>query len=78
MTMVFDAGALLALERNDRPMWRRLKAAQLAAAPPLTHGGVIAQVWRGGSVDRPCWREHCAPSKWYPSTMASGAQPACY
>ena len=49
MSVVLDAGAFLALERNDRAMWRRLKAAMLAGNPPLTHGGVIAQVWRGGT-----------------------------
>lgn len=47
MTLVLDSGALLALERNDRPMWRRYKAALLARTPPVTHGGVVAQVWRG-------------------------------
>lgn len=30
-------------------MWRRLKAAMSAGAPPLTHGGIIAQLWRGGT-----------------------------
>ena len=49
MTLILDAGALLALERNDRVMWRRLKATKLAGTPPRTHGGVIAQVWRGGA-----------------------------
>ncbi len=49
MTLILDSGAFVALERNDRQMWRRLKAAQLAGTPPLTHGGVVAQVWRGGS-----------------------------
>lgn len=49
MTLILDSGAFVALERNDRSMWRRLKAAQLAGVPPLTHGGVVAQVWRGGS-----------------------------
>ena len=48
MTLILDAGAFVALERNDRAMWRRLKAAKLAGTPPRTHGGVIAQVWRGG------------------------------
>jgi len=41
-----DAGALVALERNDRPMWRRWKAAMLAGDIPITHGGVVGQVWR--------------------------------
>lgn len=48
MTLVFDAGALLALEKNDKEMWRRWKSARLAGFPPVTHGGVVGQVWRGG------------------------------
>src|SRR5438105_3233092 len=47
MTFVFDTGALIALERNDRAMWRRLKSAFLASEIPLTHGGVVGQAWRG-------------------------------
>jgi hypothetical protein len=46
--LVLDSGALIALERNDRAMWRRLKAALLAAEIPLTHGGIVGQAWRGG------------------------------
>lgn len=49
MSLLLDAGAFLALEHNDRAMWRRLKAAALAGTPPRTHGGVVAQVWRGGA-----------------------------
>lgn len=48
MSLVLDSGALIALERNDRAMWRRLKAAWLADSVPVTHGGVIGQAWRGG------------------------------
>lgn len=47
MTVVLDSGALIALERNDRAMWRRLKAAQLRGTVPVSHGGIIGQVWRG-------------------------------
>ena len=47
MTLVLDSGALIALERNDRSMWRRLKAALLAGSVPISHGGVIGQAWRG-------------------------------
>ena len=47
MTFVFDSGALIALERNDRAMWRRMKSAFLASEIPITHGGVIGQAWRG-------------------------------
>ena len=48
MSDLLDAGALIALESDDRRMWRRLKGALQAASPPRTHGGVVAQVWRGG------------------------------
>lgn len=49
MTVVLDSGALIALSRDERPMWRRLKAAQLSGEVPLTHAGVLGQVWRGGA-----------------------------
>jgi hypothetical protein len=45
--LVIDSGGLLALERNDRPMWRRFKAALLQGSVPVTHGGVVGQAWRG-------------------------------
>lgn len=47
MTLVLDSGALIALERNDRAMWRRMKAAHLAGRVPVSHGGVVGQAWRG-------------------------------
>lgn len=47
MTLVLDSGALIALERNDRAMWRRLKAAQLDGQIPVCHGGIVGQAWRG-------------------------------
>ena len=48
MSLVLDSGALVAIERNERPMWVRLKAAHSAGELPLTHAGVLGQVWRGG------------------------------
>lgn len=48
MTLVLDSGALLALEKDDRPMWRRLKSARLAGSVPVSHGGIVGQVWRDG------------------------------
>jgi hypothetical protein len=48
VTLICDSGAFVALERNDRAMWRRLKAELQVARPPVSHGGVVAQVWRGG------------------------------
>jgi len=47
MRVVLDNGALIALERNDRAMWRRLKLALIAEEVPLTHGGIVGQAWRG-------------------------------
>jgi hypothetical protein len=48
MTLVLDSAAFIALDRNERPMWTRLKAAQSSREPPRTHAGVVGQVWRGG------------------------------
>lgn len=48
MSLVLDTGALVALERSERRMWVRLKAAQRAGDLPRTHAGVVGQVWRGG------------------------------
>ena len=48
MTLVLDSAALIALDRNERAMWVRLKSCQLAGELPLTHAGVVAQAWRGG------------------------------
>jgi hypothetical protein len=47
MSLVLDSGALIALERNDRAMWRRMKAAHLRGSVPVSHGGVVGQAWRG-------------------------------
>jgi hypothetical protein len=46
MTLILDAGALLALEKNDKAVWRRFTSARLAGFPPVTHGGIVGQVWR--------------------------------
>jgi hypothetical protein len=48
MTLVFDAGGLLALERGDRDVAALLKRELLDGRAPITHGGVVGQVWRGG------------------------------
>jgi hypothetical protein len=48
VSLVLDSGALVALERDERQMWARLKAAQLDGEVPLTHAGALGQVWRGG------------------------------
>lgn len=48
MTLLLDSGALIALDRDDRAMWVRLKAAAGGRRSPVTHAGVLGQVWRGG------------------------------
>ena len=48
MTLVLDAGAFLAAERGDRDVVALVKRERLAGRSPVTHGGVVAQVWRGG------------------------------
>jgi hypothetical protein len=49
MSLVLDAGALVAIERGERRLVALLKRELLAGRAPLTHGGVVGQVWRGGS-----------------------------
>jgi hypothetical protein len=49
MTLILDAGAFVAVERGDRTVMALLKAELLAGRTPLTHGGIVGQVWRGGS-----------------------------
>jgi len=44
---VFDSGALIALERNDRTVWAALKLAALKNTDVLVPSTVLAQVWRG-------------------------------
>jgi len=46
--LVLDAGAFVAVERGDRDVVALVKRDRLAGRPPVTCGGVVAQVWRGG------------------------------
>ncbi|TDW79686.1 hypothetical protein EV137_8026 [Kribbella pratensis] len=49
MTLVLDAGAFVAAERGDRRMIALMKAERLAGRTPVTHGGVVGQVWCEGA-----------------------------
>jgi hypothetical protein len=49
MTLLLDAGALIAVERDDRQVIALLKRERLAGRAPLTHGGIVGQIWRGGT-----------------------------
>lgn len=44
---VLDAGALIALERDDRAMWAFVKACAMRGIDLVVPSTVIAQVWRG-------------------------------
>ena len=48
MTVVLDAGAFVAVERGDRDVVAIIKRERLAGRVPVSSGGVIGQVWRGG------------------------------
>ena len=48
-TLVLDAGALIALDRNDRSVWAMLRNAAVDSAEVSVPAGVIAQAWRDGS-----------------------------
>jgi hypothetical protein len=50
--IVYDAGALVAGERNDRPMWALHDAALRRGITPIVPAGVLAQAWRGGPQAR--------------------------
>lgn len=59
--IVLDAGALIALERNDRAMWAVLKLAALDGSDVLVPSAALAQVWRGGAAQAQLSRalDHC-------------------
>lgn len=48
MTLVLDAGALLAFDRGDRTVRAFMEHASRSGADVRTTTGVIAQVWRDG------------------------------
>lgn len=47
MTLVLDAGAFLAVERRDVDVLAVVADELSTRRRPMTHGGVVAQVWRG-------------------------------
>jgi len=48
MSLILDAGALIAIEREERTITRLMQQEVEARRAPITHGGVVGQVWRGG------------------------------
>lgn len=59
--LVLDAGALIALERNDRKLWGALKLAGSSGSDVLVPSSVLAQVWRGSARQAALARalDHC-------------------
>lgn len=49
MTVVLDAGALIAIDRRDRKIGAMLRIAQQQRMAVRSGAGVVAQVWRDGS-----------------------------
>ena len=45
----YDAGALIAIERQDNKMVNFHKGMVTSGITPVVPAGVLAQVWRGGS-----------------------------
>jgi hypothetical protein len=50
MSLVLDAGALIAIERANRDIIALIKQELQYGRVPLTHGGIVGQVWRGGAA----------------------------
>lgn len=48
-SVVYDAGALIAAERNDPTFWRAHRSYLIAGGVPLAPAPVVAQVWRDGT-----------------------------
>ena len=46
--LVLDAGALIAIDRNDRDMLSRVRRAWFDGEPAVTNPMALAQVWRDG------------------------------
>ena len=59
--IVLDAGALVALERNDRSLWTALKLSALSGGDAIVPGAALAQVWRGipGQARLAAALQHC-------------------
>lgn len=49
MTVVLDAGALVAVDRRDRSVGAMLRVVHDAGVGLITSGAVVAQVWRDGA-----------------------------
>ena len=46
--LILDAGAFIAAQRGEGDVAALVRRERKLGRTPLTHGGVVAQVWRGG------------------------------
>lgn len=49
MGVTYDAGALIAAERNERRIWARHRAFLSSRVVPTVPAGVVAQTWKDSS-----------------------------
>jgi hypothetical protein len=49
VALILDAGALVAVERQDRHVRSLIARNELRGAAMITSAGVVAQVWHGGA-----------------------------
>ena len=72
--VVLDAGALVALERNDRAMWAVLKLAARRMTPVIVPCTVVAHAWRGGRGQANLGRalDHCVLAPFDPLARRVG------
>jgi hypothetical protein len=49
MMLILDSGAFVAAERGNRHVAALVKRERQFGRVPITNGGVVGQVWRGGS-----------------------------
>ena len=54
--LILDAGAYVAVERGDGDVVALVKRERLSGRAPVTNGGVVGQVWRGGGRQAPVAR----------------------
>ena len=71
---VLDAGALIALERNDRELWAALKLAGSRSAEVIVPSAALAQVWRGTATQASLSRAlaHCVIASFDHVARAAG------
>ncbi len=71
--VVLDAGALIALERNDRKLWGALKLAAISDAEVVVPSAALAQVWRGSRAQARLAMAlaHCTIASSPPATTCS-------